>query len=562
MFCKNNSNQINFNDPTLNMPAYLKRILERGWAHHFNRNIFCKINEERFSVLYSENDASRPNSPVNVIISLLILKELFQQTDEELVGSLHFDIRYQYAVGTTSYDKQPISINTLYNFRCRLLEYEMNTGIDLLKDEIEALSSDVATVMGVDNNKIRMDSLMVSSSCKKMSRIELVYTVNRNMIKVIEKYDESILPNEYKEYLKKSHKNDTIYRTKSVDAGSKLEILLTHSIGLFELLKNNSASLIETEEFEILKRMIEEQVETADEQSTPKQGKDIASNSLQNPSDPDATYRKKYGSNIGYTANVAEGFNDKESVILKYDLKPNIYSDSKFSDDIIEELATKIEDDETVKLVVDGAYYEQDKADKAAEKGIELIPTELVGKKPTDGKFSYANFDIDEENGVISRCPAGQEPEVSSFKKGTYTGKFNKETCNKCEHKDKCPFKSQKKNNVIRFTQKRYNTDLQRERMKDSNYIELANKRAGVEGIPSVLRRRYKVDNMPIRGYLRSKLWFGFKIMAYNVKKLLRNIDKGRKKVYKNNKLSLYVNNLLQFFRFKLFCNKIKLIKN
>jgi len=30
----------------------------------------------------------------------------------------------------------------------------------------------------------------------------------------------------------------------------------------------------------------------------PKEGKNIASDSLQNPSDPDATYRFKYGSNI------------------------------------------------------------------------------------------------------------------------------------------------------------------------------------------------------------------------------------------------------------------------
>ncbi len=50
------------------------------------------------------------------------------------MGSLHYDIIYQYAVGTTSYDKQPISINTLYNFRCRLLESELKKGIDLLKE--------------------------------------------------------------------------------------------------------------------------------------------------------------------------------------------------------------------------------------------------------------------------------------------------------------------------------------------------------------------------------------------------------------------------------------------
>ncbi|WP_304519787.1 transposase [Clostridium estertheticum] len=75
-------------------------------------------------------------------------------------------------------------------------------------------------------------------------------------------------------------------------------------------------------------------------------------------------------------------------------------------------------------------------------------------------------------------------------------------------------------------SEKRRNNDLQREKMSQSEYIELINQRAGVDGIPSVLRRRYKIDNIPIRGLLRSKLWVGFKFAAYDFKKLLVNILK------------------------------------
>ena len=42
------------------------------------------IDEERFSVLYSSK-ASRPNAPVNVIIGALIIKELFDYSDDEIV---------------------------------------------------------------------------------------------------------------------------------------------------------------------------------------------------------------------------------------------------------------------------------------------------------------------------------------------------------------------------------------------------------------------------------------------------------------------------------------------
>jgi len=36
--------------------------------------------------------------------------------------------------------------------------------------------------------------------------------------------------------------------------------------------------------------------------------------------------------------------------------------------------------------------------------------------------------------------------------------------------------------------------------MGTSEYQQLARKRAGVEGIPSALRRRYKIDHLPVRG--------------------------------------------------------------
>ena len=121
MFCKNNAQQTTFLDPVAQMPKYLQDILKKSWAQAFRDYIFPQINEERFSVIYSSNHASRPNTPINIIIALLMIKEIFQQTDEELIGSLHFDIRYQYALYTTNYEKQPVSINTLTNLEIELL---------------------------------------------------------------------------------------------------------------------------------------------------------------------------------------------------------------------------------------------------------------------------------------------------------------------------------------------------------------------------------------------------------------------------------------------------------
>ena len=51
----------------------LDKPIELSWAKVFADEIFPAIDEKRFSVLYSDK-ASRPNTPVNVIVSALIIK--------------------------------------------------------------------------------------------------------------------------------------------------------------------------------------------------------------------------------------------------------------------------------------------------------------------------------------------------------------------------------------------------------------------------------------------------------------------------------------------------------
>ena len=41
--------------------------------------------------------------------------------------------------------------------------------------------------------------------------------------------------------------------------------------------------------------------------------------------------------------------------------------------------------------------------------------------------------------------------------------------------------------------------------------------RNGIETVPSVIRNKYLVDKMPVRGKLKTKLFFGFKIVALNI---------------------------------------------
>jgi hypothetical protein len=79
----------------------------------------------------------------------------------------------------------------------------------------------------------------------------------------------------------------------------------------------------------------------------------------------------------------------------------------------------------------------------------------------------------------------------------------------------------QKRRALIKLSEQARERALYVIKLGTDEYRGYARKRNGVEGIPSVLRRSYSVDSMPVRGYLCSKLWFGIKIGAINAKRVI-----------------------------------------
>lgn len=110
-------------DALLSLTERERRHLKDSWTEIFSKKIFPFLDEDRFRVLYSDN-------PVNVYFGLLILRKIFSRSDEEALNSLMFDIRYQYALHTTSFQEQPISKNSLTNFRAAAYKYIQEYGVD------------------------------------------------------------------------------------------------------------------------------------------------------------------------------------------------------------------------------------------------------------------------------------------------------------------------------------------------------------------------------------------------------------------------------------------------
>jgi hypothetical protein len=515
-FVKNDCSQITFNDSMLSLTERERKFLEKSWAKPFADNIFPAIKEEDFAVLYSDI-ASRPNTPVNIIISSLILKELLGLTDDEVMESLMFDIRFQYALHTTSFKEQPLSDRTLSRFRERCLTYEAMTGIDLIKNCITSLSAQIADIMGINIGLKRMDSMMVASNIKKLSRLELLYTCLANFVKLLHKNDDDI-PTGMEHYCEPDDNNKVIYHTRSMDISEKMEKVLNDAS---LLVKKFDRLYDESSEYQLLVRVIGEQT-IEDENGSlvlkDKNDETMDSSILQNPADPDATYRFKSGKqHRGYVANLTEDIGEDASIISDYDYQVNTHSDSQFLKETIEGLGKQ---EDTLTIVADGAYGGEENIAMAKDNNIDLVTTNFQGKKPED---VFAEFEFSPDGKKVLKCAGGQTPVTNRYNARTEQCRItlNKEKCNRCPYKDQCKPKFHKTKTSKVLSWKTVSRAKQLRYMKTSEFAELAKIRNGVESLPSILRRKYRVDEMPVRGSLKTKLFFGFKVAALNYKKLL-----------------------------------------
>lgn len=508
--------QLSLFDPLSTLTEREKKFLDRSWAKYFAEFIFPKIDEIPYAVLYSDKD-SRPNTPVNVQIGALLIKELTNLSDDELLESLMFDIRFQYALHTTSFAEQPLSDRTLSRFRARCAAYETEHGVDLLHETIASLSSEMAELMRIDSSMKRMDSLMVASNIKRMGRLELLYTCVANLAKEMAKTRE--IPEHLRHYTEADDRNRVIYHNHSEETSAKIEAVLKDATTLKELC---GVDYDDSSSYQLLLRVLKEQAvqrEDGTYRLRTKEDGGMDANILQNPADPDATYREKAGKqHRGYVANVIEASGKNGSIIEDYQYEQNTHSDSQFLKETLDSMEKQAE---TVTVVTDGAYSGTQNEELAAEKNVRLVTTNLTGREAED---IMADFEFSEDGRKVIKCPGGHEPKSCSYNQGTgqCTISFQKSQCQDCPHKEQCHprmFKRVSRKTVSSKSNQR--AKKQRERSTE-DFKKQSRFRNGVETIPSILRRKYGIDKIPVRGLIRSRFFFGCKIGALNIKKFCR----------------------------------------
>lgn len=515
-FVANKNQQITLSDSIFQLTDREKKFLDKSWAKVFAEKIFPAINEEDFAVLYS-NKASRPNTPVNVIVGSLILKESLGVTDDEMVEGLMFDIRYQYALHTTSFEEQPLSDRTLSRFRARCLAYETETGIDLIHSCITKLAKEISEFMNLTPNLQRMDSVMIAANIRKMSMLELFYTCVANLTKVMVQRNLE-LPDALKHYLEKDDDNRIIYHNREQDTQERINAVMRDGEKLLDIC---SGDFDDTSEYQLLIRLFKEQT-IFDNDGTRrirnKEEREEPSKFLRNPADPEATFRHKGSNHIGYVGNIVESVGEHGSVITDYAYEQNIYSDSHFLQDYLSEQPLRNEN--VITLVTDGAYGGENNIAEAAKHGIRLIPTHFTSHKPS---AVFAEFKFSKDGTKLLECANSKHPTCTYYNSQTEfcTAKFKRSDCENCPYQSECSPKLRKTYAMKEVSWKAVNRAKLALYMETDEFKELAHFRCGVEAIPSLLRRKYRVDKIPTNGKKQTRFHFGFKIGAINFKKLL-----------------------------------------
>ena len=172
-------------------------------------------------------------------------------------------------------------------------------------------------------------------------------------------------------------------------------------------------------------------------------------------------------------------------------------------------------------LITDGGYCGMESSLLAEEKNITLVTTDLKGSEVSD---HWADFEFNEDGTKLLRCAAGHEPKSSIYDKNTQKCKasFPLAACKNCPYHSQCHPKEHKRVATIKIAMRTAFHARQQRFLKTEEFKTLAHFRNGIETVPAALRSRHHVDRMPVRGYIKTKLFFGFKVAGMNARKLIR----------------------------------------
>ena len=475
--------------------------LQESKEMKFYELIFCNIKEEDFACLYSE-EGSRPNAPINCLVSALLIMDKQKLTYERLFHNIKFNLLTKIALGLQTLDEVPFSEATIFNFQNRLSNYFIQTGENVFEKAFDHLTQKQLKELKLKTDIQRTDSFQAASNIRKYTRLQLLVEMIIRLHRVITEEDQRHYEELFSPYVKKTS-GQFLYRLSSEDISVEYERIGKVYKEINDKLKSKYSSV---EVFKIFERVYSEHFTVTGEKILIKTTEELTSSMIQSPDDIEATYRKKHGKEFyGQTVNIVETCNPDNQLNLLTDISvhANNIDDSKGLNeriDILKEKTPKLKE-----LHLDGAYPSEDNDKKFEEHSITPVQTAIRGKQASGVKIKIEQIS---ENKYLISCP--NQTVDSKVSRKRFKAEFNLSICSSCALASVCQLKRKKKSKVYYFTPEEY---LKRKRLESIEKIpeERRSLRTNIEATVSEFVRKMNNRKLKVRGLFKAQ------VFAYSV---------------------------------------------
>lgn len=511
-------------DPWYHVGEKRLKLLKKSWAGFFREHCLPVLPVENITSRFHET-MGRPSKEVYTAIGAVILQQIFNKSDEETMYAIAFDGMWQYAldIPEPSEDAAYLCPRTLWSYRTMATEENFDEAT------FDKITDAIIKYFNKDTGKQRIDSVHIHSNMKKLGRVGIfARTIKAFLIDLERRFPSlsaEIISEEMRErYVKKGM--GCFSRVKPSEAERTLKTLSEDLLFLVEhFLTQDEVNALKS--FQLLQRVLHEQCEvTGDDEEKKvevKPAKEVPSDSLQNPSDPDATYDGHKGQ--GYQVQVMETYtktskDEKKDetipeVITYVEVQPAHESDAHSLIPALE--STQERHCEPDALLADSLYGSDDNVEAAAERGVEVVAP-AMGSEDKKKKLHLTDFTVDENEEIILKCPAGQAPvDMKDMHNGTFRASFDVGVCQACPHRNNCPTRVGKHTAHLFYKRKQVRLAIRRNKEKTDIWLDNYRMRAGIEGTMSRYKSQTGAGRLRVRGFENVRFAAVMKAIGINI---------------------------------------------
>jgi hypothetical protein len=454
---------------------------------------------------FFSDGVGRPTKELYTVLGVLVLQQIFDLTDEETCSQLDFNIQWHYALNITeeSDSAKYMCPKTLWTMRSILVDNALDGVV------FECVTKKLADVFNVDFDNQRLDSVHIKSNMRRLGRIGIFVSGINKFIKNLKRQDKDLFEGIRADLIEKYLPEKSLQCFSMVKPSSAPKTLSMVSNDLFDVVMQfkGQPEVAAMHSYKQLERILNEQcnVEPVNGGSIVrvKTPKEIPSSSLQNPSDPDASYSGHKGQ--GYQVQIMETYaatDDKEvrgktlNLITHVQVEPAHKSDANALMPAVE--SAKECGLDPLEILADSLYGSDDNCQKAKQAGVEIVSPTMGDKK--ENTLCLSEFESS-ASGKILACPQGHAPETVKKKKTRHTAAFDSHHCSDCPNQTRCPVKAGKKFHYLRYTEKEMRIAKRRAYEQTDEFKDRYRWRSGVEATMSEYDRRTGVKRLRVRGF-------------------------------------------------------------